>query len=839
MAMTNEWSICFRHLEDPSVSEIEANGPDLFFMKKSGKRIRLDIALRSEEEYLQGIEQSLVPQIRDVVQYERNSYLFEGPLYYHSPRGETIRGRCHIVLPPATDSPQVTIAKKSTSLTSLDSIAERGSMSYEMLNFLKVAIQSNLTITFSGGTGAGKALHKATKLPTPSGWRTVDEVQEGDLLYSEEGRPTRVLRKYCPRDPESFELTFKNGQKVKASAGHLWQVTELNKKVSFGPRRIPLFSEDSLALLHSTLEKTSPTDECSVKDICDLFSVSMNTALAKTAHNFVRSQRVVTKRELLLHLLEEHNARVAHSDILDLKLPYSRPTAVLSTKEMFITGVRNQKKRLNYAVEALSKEVEYPEAELLIPPYVLGAWLGDGLSDRGNICGVDKEVRDRVLEAYEMEWEAESFDPSSTQLLFDWKFPKLRQDLTKLSLLNNKHIPLEYIHSSRSQRIALISGLLDTDGTFSRDGFAEIGMTNEAVVRAAHEIVLSLGWKATKIRKKQGKYRGADGAFVLCKMVYSFSFIADELDIQVARKKEKFMGRESKTLQQQLRHSRDYIIDIQPVKDNADDYFCFEVDAPSHLFLCTESFIPTHNTTMLEACSKLIPDSVRIGVAEDTPELALTQPNVTYLHSVPWKPGMDPNKVATLSWVVQQFQRMRTDRLIIGETRGKEFADFLMAANSGMDGSMTTIHANSPVRCLDKMTNFALKGSEGQPIRAINTDIGNAIDLIVQLIILPDGRHKVDAIQEVTSTISNSEDARITTNPLYVYNPQDDSFVKKSFPTDALRIHFAEKNINIQEFLKTAPGERMPAHSSLRDEMGHQPQNRGGLPTSGLPRREV
>lgn len=840
MTMTREWQYCFQQLQDPTVSEIETNGPDLFFMKKAGKRVRLDISLTDEKAYLEGIETSLIPEVRDVVAYERNSYLFEGPLYYKAPNGEIIRGRCHIVLPPATDTPQVTIAKKSTSLTSLEAIAGRGSMSLEMLNFLKAAISANLTIAFSGGTGAGKALHKDTLLPTPQGWKTVADVEVGDQLFDENGQITSVVKKYCPHDPESFEITFKNGQKVKTSAGHLWQVTELSKKVPFGPRLIPLFNQDSLRILYKELEEATDEELITVKEVCSLFSVTRNTALAKTAQTFIANAKAAPKLALLGYLLSEHEARVNRSDLLDLKLPHERPISVLSTKEMFNVGVRNSAHRLNYAVEGLTKEVAYSEVSLPIAPYVLGAWLGDGMSDRGNICGVDVEVKERILSFYELEWEKESFGVKSTRALYDWKFKNLRQDLRKLNLLNNKHIPRTYVESSRAQRIALLSGLVDTDGSCSEEGYIEIGMTNENVIKTAHEIVLSLGWEATNIRSKQGRYRADDGSFVMCKMAYAFSFIANELELQVARKKERFMKRLSESFQQQSRHSRNYIIDIQPIQDNERDYFCFQVDSPSHLFLCTESFLPTHNTTMLEACSKLIPNSVRIGVAEDTPELALTQDNVTYLHSVPWKPGMDPNKVATLSWVVQQFQRMRTDRLIIGETRGKEFADFLVAANSGMEGSMTTIHANTPVRCLDKMTNFALKGAEGQPIRSINTDIGNAIDLIVQLIILPDGRHKVDAIQEITSVISNNEDARITTNPLYAYDVSQDKFMKKSFPTDELRGRLLEKNVNLDEFLKTAPGQFHPPHSTTGDAayLPNQ-QKTGGLPTGGLPRREV
>lgn len=248
-------------------------------------------------------------------------------------------------------------------------------------------------------------------------------------------------------------------------------------------------------------------------------------------------------------------------------------------------------------------------------------------------------------------------------------------------------------------------------------------------------------------------------------------------------------------------------------------------------------------TTMLEALTKLIPDSSRIGVAEDTPELVLKQPNVSYLHSVPWKPGMDPNNVATLSWVVQQYQRMRTDRIIVGETRGKEFADFLVAANSGMAGSFTTIHAEDPVRCLDKMTNFAIKGSEGVPIRSINTDIANAIDIIVQLIILPDGRHKIGAIQEITPTVGNGDDARIATAELWKYDVISDSFVKGIHISDQLRRKFAERGINIERFLSSAPGTAARAHQGEQQTEQAQPSagipKRSGLPTSFGGRRSL
>ena len=238
-------------------------------------------------------------------------------------------------------------------------------------------------------------------------------------------------------------------------------------------------------------------------------------------------------------------------------------------------------------------------------------------------------------------------------------------------------------------------------------------------------------------------------------------------------------------------------------------------------------------TTMLEAIAKRFSHDLRIGVAEDAPELYLSQPNVSYLHSVPWAPGMNPNDVATLSWVVQQYQRMRTDKLIIGETRGPEFADFLVAANSGMDGSLTTIHANNPVQCLDKMTNFVSRAT-GSPLRSINNDIANSIDLIIQLSYYSDGRYRMSAIQEITNTLGLDEAAKISTQELYRHDPVSDRFKKSNMMTDALRARFEARGVRIDPFQKAQIGSEAPGHSNaeVAQELYSQaaPNARQGLP---------
>jgi len=253
-------------------------------------------------------------------------------------------------------------------------------------------------------------------------------------------------------------------------------------------------------------------------------------------------------------------------------------------------------------------------------------------------------------------------------------------------------------------------------------------------------------------------------------------------------------------------------------------------------------------TTFLEAFTKELSDSTRLGVAEDTPELVLVQPNTTYLHSVPWRPGMEERNVASLSWVVAQFNRMRTDKLIIGETRGKEFADFLVAANSGMDGSLTTLHANDPVRAIEKMTNFTLKGNPSQPVRAVNIDIANAIDLVIQLAYFKqDSRYRVTAVQEITNIVNEKESASITTNRLYKYNESEDTWTKEANPTDDMRKKFKDSGIEILNIAKSQPGSTLQGSGAAEATPINpgQGQSGGGVPrfgrpnTGGLPVRTI
>ena len=205
-------------------------------------------------------------------------------------------------------------------------------------------------------------------------------------------------------------------------------------------------------------------------------------------------------------------------------------------------------------------------------------------------------------------------------------------------------------------------------------------------------------------------------------------------------------------------------------------------------------------TTMTEAIIGLMDKNARIGVAEDVPELQLPQENVTYLNSTPRYPGMVPGSEPDLQWLVEQFQRLRLDKIVIGETRGKEFADFLVAANSGLEGSITTIHSNDPRGCLEKMSRFAQRGAPEQPTRMINREIGSTIDIIIQLKKFKDGRYRTTHIEHVPGTVGKGEDAALSSSTLYRYDQESDSFVKSSPIPDEIREKFSEHGVEVGRF---------------------------------------
>lgn len=909
LASTPQWNKIFNRLLDHAVSEVEVNAPDGIFIKERGKRVHLqEIFFNTEQEYAESIKKDVIPLLSgvDPEDYDPNGSIFEGRLMY-SAGGVDVQARCHIMLPPVCDYPQITMAKRSKTLVTLDALAGMGSMSTEMLHFLEMCVKANLTVVFSGQSGAGKDLSSDTPIPTESGFIPMRDINIGDMVYTDNGTLAPVTKKYVPAKDQKYVITFSNGTTIKAGEGHLWRATNVQentvKNYAYSVALpLSMHSVSQLEIIRAsgedtyqstqeflnTINHTPTTNDIVVTQLNnigvqfgDLFSITIRSLLdlAKprlgtplfTTHDIEqklrgwekseitfnelhtlcnnqeiydymvpdsvnREEKFVVQREAASLLLQLNQQRVQARKQRDHKraeitqqLYYNATTQQLYNA-MYKNGVRDE--NTNIAIEQVTNPITNtfigePLDTLFNNnphlPYLLGLWLGDTSNkpDGRAVMTGDTHTINEICSRRNTGHLAGSLSEiaevaprkNNTAAL---KVHGFRDHLKTVygEPTNDTYprtIPEQLLFCDTKHKNEIIAGMVDAGGYVTNDGTGNchIITTNIDMAQQTRSLITSTATRTSPIRtverhttKKGEKIRISDGYGIDFYFHYNGFGITDNRHA-MARKEnsKKFMGVETTTA-----HNRIYITSIEPYTPrNNEEFYCIQVDSPTHMFLAGDTFIPTHNTTMLEALTKHIPHHYRIGVAEDTPELNLIQENVTYLHSVPWAPGMEEKDVATLQWVVSQFQRNRCDKLIIGETRGKEFADFLIAANSGMEGSMTTIHANDPKQCLTKMSNFAMKASANLPVRAINTDIGTAINIIVQLVVI-DGKHRMSHISSLTPALGDTEEAKITCTDLYRWHRNSDTFYRVGNMDDHLRRTLDERGIDYQEFLHTPTG---------------------------------
>ncbi|MCS6887846.1 MAG: CpaF family protein [Chloroflexus sp.] len=196
----------------------------------------------------------------------------------------------------------------------------------------------------------------------------------------------------------------------------------------------------------------------------------------------------------------------------------------------------------------------------------------------------------------------------------------------------------------------------------------------------------------------------------------------------------------------------------------------------------------TGKTTILNVLSSFIPPDERIVTIENAAELRLQQRHVVTLETRP--PNIEGKGEVTIRDLVVNALRMRPDRIVVGECRAGEALDMLQAMNTGHDGSMTTLHANSPRDAIHRLETMVLMAGLDLPQRAIREQIASAINLIVQLDRLKDGSRKITKICEVTGM----EGDVVTMSELFVFQQQgirDGQVIGRMVPT-GIRPRFLE-----------------------------------------------
>ncbi len=195
-------------------------------------------------------------------------------------------------------------------------------------------------------------------------------------------------------------------------------------------------------------------------------------------------------------------------------------------------------------------------------------------------------------------------------------------------------------------------------------------------------------------------------------------------------------------------------------------------------------------TTMLNVVSSYIPSTERIATVEDAAELQLRQDHVLSLESRP--ANLEGKGQITIRDLVRNTLRMRPDRIVVGEVRGGEALDMLQAMNTGHDGSLTTVHSNSPRDTLSRIETMVLMAGFDLPIRAIREQVSSAVDLIIHIARLRDGSRRVTHITEV----EGMEGDIITLQDLFLFDfgmgmSEDGKFLGKLKAT-GIRPSFSE-----------------------------------------------
>lgn len=171
----------------------------------------------------------------------------------------------------------------------------------------------------------------------------------------------------------------------------------------------------------------------------------------------------------------------------------------------------------------------------------------------------------------------------------------------------------------------------------------------------------------------------------------------------------------------------------------------------------------TGKTTLLNILSSFLGEDERIITIEDAAELKLHQPHVISLETR--LTNYEGEGEVTIRDLVRNSLRMRPDRIIVGEVRGKEAFDMMQAMNTGHEGSITTLHANNPIDSLNRLETMILMNEMEIPVSAVRGYIENAIDIIVQIDRLSDGKRKITSISEITGI----KDGNITLKEIFTF----------------------------------------------------------------------
>lgn len=284
----------------------------------------------------------------------------------------------------------------------------------------------------------------------------------------------------------------------------------------------------------------------------------------------------------ILRLLAKHEQAIASGKTEHAPLTSLVTTAELKTR--FDSGYTRS------PGVPVPSAIDLPEADLPVAPYTFGVWLGDGARHSAGIVSEDPEiVAGVVADGFPLRRSENHGNGNADTYFFDGLNAAIKSvyGLTPSGVVPEKVIPAVYLRGSVDQRLAVLQGLMDTDGTISKNGTCELSVTDRRLAEGALELIRSLGIKASCSWDQPAGYRDSDGNRVDCKPRHRIHFTTTAPVFRLPRK--------AARLPEKTRGSQDwnFIDSIEVVGEK--EMRCIKVDHPDHLFL-VEQFIPTHNS---------------------------------------------------------------------------------------------------------------------------------------------------------------------------------------------------------------------------------------------------
>lgn len=619
-------------------------------------------------------------------------------------------------------------------------------------------------ILVTGPTGSGKALRLDTKIPTPTGMTTMGELKIGDKVIDSKGQPTTVTgMSDINKTPELYKITLSDGQEIFADKDHQWIVsTHTMRKEMRHYKKVRAAKNSMLGTnAGAKLIEMSQNQSNGRSTLNELYS--MIEANDLTDH-YVSNYAIRNSLDFMEATTYGGNGPVPVSfdtpsalQLLGLRLiqRYEREEKsilkTMSTKEILAEGLIDKHGRGNFSIPVASFQGE--EKEFSIDPYILGVWLGDGAT-KGSRIYSGKEDYEEMRDNLKRLWNGDiATSDTKSCMSISLKKNENKDSLSLTTLLKqngvfgNKHIPEEYFVASYDQRLTLLQGIMDTDGTVNKNGQSmELSLSHEILAKDCLKLIRSLGIKAM-IKKRKTGYKNENGEYVKCKDSYRISFVTNAPVFKLKRKLDRISNKPTEHRKWLYINSIEKVFETDP---EYGDVRCISVDSDDKSYLCAD-YVVTHNTTTLTAMLDAINASRQEHIMTIEDPIEFVHENKLSLVNQR-EVGSD---TASFSEALKRVLRQDPDVILIGEMRDAETISTALTAAETGHLVFGTLHTQSSAKTIDRIIDTFPAHQQSQ-VRSQLADTLQAV--ICQDLVKKSGGGRVAATEILmrTDAISNN-----------------------------------------------------------------------------------